>query len=155
MRQNAYQVLDQTIEVALNQRSVDFPGVVTCTPLDTLASIVAYVRERRCHRFVIIEDQDVPASIGRPARKKGSLVGILSLSDVLRFLVGHENLRGVEIVGLRGVGMNVTGEETSAAAAARRGSESSEKGGDGMGELGQAVMGLGLDDVVEVEQPVV
>ena len=67
----------------------------------SLASILAYIRERRCHRFVIIEDEDVPAQgEGRPSRKKGSLVGILSLSDVLRYLVGHENLKGHEVEGL-------------------------------------------------------
>ncbi|KAL8293179.1 hypothetical protein RQP46_000873 [Phenoliferia psychrophenolica] len=101
VRQNAYQVLDKTIEVALNQRSGDFTGVITCTPRDTLASILAYIRERRCHRFVIVEDEDVPAqSDGRPSRKKGSLLGVLSLSDVLRYLVGHENLKGHEVEGL-------------------------------------------------------
>lgn len=102
MRQNAYQVLDSTIEVALNQRALDFTGVMTCTPRDTLASVLAYIRERRCHRFVIIEPEDVPADpkTGAQARKKGSLVGILSLSDVLRYLVGQENLKGHEVPGL-------------------------------------------------------
>lgn len=100
VRQNAYQVLDQTIEDALNQRSPDFTGVMTCTPSDTLASILAYVRDRRCHRFVIVEPEDVPARDGMPPRKKGSLVGLLSLSDVLRFIVGHENLKGMEVPGL-------------------------------------------------------
>ncbi|GAA5917325.1 hypothetical protein JCM5296_000946 [Sporobolomyces johnsonii] len=100
VRQNAYQVLDSTIEDAINQRSADFTGVMTCTPSDTLASILTFVRERRCHRFVIVEPEDVPAMDGRPARKKGSLVGILSLSDMLRFLVGHENLKGMEVPGL-------------------------------------------------------
>ncbi|GAA5962040.1 hypothetical protein JCM21900_006970 [Sporobolomyces salmonicolor] len=100
VRQNAYQVLDATIEDAINQRSADFTGVMTCTPSDTLASILTFVRERRCHRFVIVEPEDVPAMDGRPARKKGSLIGILSLSDMLRFLVGHENLKGMEVPGL-------------------------------------------------------
>ncbi|GAA6011315.1 hypothetical protein JCM11491_006794, partial [Sporobolomyces phaffii] len=103
VRQNAYQVLDSTIEDAFNQRSPDFTGVMTCTPNDTLSSVLTYVRERRCHRFVIVEPEDVPAdgsADGRPARKKGSLVGILSLSDMLRFLVGHENLKGMEVPGL-------------------------------------------------------
>lgn len=101
VRQNAYQVLDSTIEDAINQRSPDFTGVMTCTPSDTLSSVLTYVRERRCHRFVIVEPEDVPAGVdGRPARKKGSLVGILSLSDMLRFLVGHENLKGMEVPGL-------------------------------------------------------
>jgi CBS domain-containing protein len=74
---------------------------MTCTPNDTLSSVLTYVRERRCHRFVIVEPEDVLAGVdGRPARKKGSLVGILSLSDMLRFLVGHENLKGMEVPGL-------------------------------------------------------
>lgn len=150
VRQNAYQVLDQTIEVALNQRSVDFPGVVTCTPSDTLASIVAYVRERRCHRFVIVEDQDVPASRGIPARKIGSLVGILSLSDVLRYLVGNENLRGVEIeglgVGLRGVRTEGEGGEHAVPGLGRRRSSGATDSSDSMR---QEMMGLGLKDVKE------
>lgn len=121
VRQNAYQVLDQTIEDALNQRSPDFTGVMTCTPADSLASILAYVRDRRCHRFVIVEPEDVPARDGMPARKKGSLVGVLSLSDVLRFIVGHENLKGMEVPGLgvhglRGVQQHQHAPGTSAGA---------------------------------------
>ncbi|ORY89121.1 hypothetical protein BCR35DRAFT_300936 [Leucosporidium creatinivorum] len=102
VRTNAYQILDGPISLALSQRSTDFTGVITCTPLDTLSSILAYIRERRCHRFVIVEPEDVPAdpTTGAQARKKGSLVGILSLSDVLRYLVGHENLKGHEVPGL-------------------------------------------------------
>ncbi|GAA6028912.1 hypothetical protein JCM8097_001502 [Rhodosporidiobolus ruineniae] len=100
VRQNAYQVLDSTISDAIAQRSPDFTGVMTCTPQDTLSSILAFVRERRVHRFVIVEPEDVPSVDGRPPRKKGSLVGVLSLSDVLRFLVGHENLKGMEVPGL-------------------------------------------------------
>lgn len=100
MRQNAYQVLHLSIADAINMRSADFTGVMTCTPNDTLASILAFVRDRRCHRFVIVEPEDVPARDGQPARKKGSLVGVLSLSDVLRFLVGYQNLKGMEVAGL-------------------------------------------------------
>lgn len=102
VRTNAYQILDGPISLAISQRSADFTGVITCTPRDTLSSILAYIRERRCHRFVIVEPEDVPADpkTGAQARKKGSLVGILSLSDVLRYLVGHENLKGHEVPGL-------------------------------------------------------
>ncbi|KAI5481241.1 nuclear protein SNF4 [Pseudohyphozyma bogoriensis] len=104
VRQNAYQVLDKTIEVALQQRSQDFTGVMTCTPNDTLSSILSYIREKRCHRFVIIEPEDLYETTpdgGRILRRrKGALVGILSLSDVLRYLVGHENLKGLEVEGL-------------------------------------------------------
>lgn len=100
VRQKGYDILHSTIAVALSQRAPDFGGVITCSPKDTLASILAYIRERRVHRIVIVEDEDVPADGNRAARKKGALVGILSLSDVLRFLVGHENLKGLEVPGL-------------------------------------------------------
>ncbi|GAA5858882.1 hypothetical protein JCM8547_007141 [Rhodosporidiobolus lusitaniae] len=180
VRQNAYQVLDSTISDAINQRSPDFTGVMTCTPQDTLSSILAFVREKRCHRFVIVEPEDVPPIDGRPGRKKGSLVGVLSLSDVLRFLVGHENLKGMEVPGLgvhglRGVSTvdskTTSGTETDIDAASiletdtassiggnsrttsRRGSEAqNDAGGSSVSELAaQIKQGLGLTDVVEGE----
>ncbi|KAK4050737.1 AMP-activated serine/threonine-protein kinase regulatory subunit [Microbotryomycetes sp. JL221] len=168
VRQNAYQVLDSTIEVALAQRSPDFTGVMTCTPRDTLSSILAYIRERRCHRFVVLEPEDVPANpvTGALARKKGSLIGILSLSDVLRYLVGHENLKGHEVPGLgvhglRGVG-SIAGSgldahsvlmasgaletDTDSKAGSRRGSGATDAGSI---VSGASVSGLGLEDVIE------
>ncbi|KAJ8293172.1 5'-AMP-activated protein kinase subunit gamma [Rhodotorula toruloides] len=174
VRQNAYQVLDSTIEDAINRRSPDFTGVMTCTPSDTLASILVFVRERRCHRFVIVEPEDVPARNGEPARKKGSLVGILSLSDVLRFLVGHENLKGMEVPGLgvhglRGVhnDANAAGQEyddaisvTDASSVgggskttSRRGSEATTDAGGSATDvrLAQQAAGLGLEDVIEAK----
>ncbi|BGP26624.1 AMP-activated serine/threonine-protein kinase regulatory subunit [Rhodotorula toruloides] len=174
VRQNAYQVLDSTIEDAINRRSPDFTGVMTCTPSDTLASILVFVRERRCHRFVIVEPEDVPARDGEPARKKGSLVGILSLSDVLRFLVGHENLKGMEVPGLgvhglRGVhnDANAGGPEyddaisvTDASSVgggskttSRRGSEATTDAGGSATDvrLAQHAAGLGLEDVIETK----
>lgn len=91
VRSNAYQVLDLTIEDALARRSKDFPGVVTCTPDDSLASILAYVREKRAHRFVIVEGEDSPgemegasADIDRPKKVPGRLLGVLCLSDILQ-----------------------------------------------------------------------
>ncbi|GAA6009125.1 AMP-activated serine/threonine-protein kinase regulatory subunit SNF4 [Rhodotorula paludigena] len=166
VRQNAYQVLHLSIADAINMRSADFTGVMTCTPNDTLASILAFVRDRRCHRFVIVEPEDVPARDGQPARKKGSLIGVLSLSDVLRFLVGYQNLKGMEVAGLglhglRGVqsatDSSATGDydfDTASIssvgggskAASRRGSEATTENGS-MTDLRQA--GLGLDNVVE------
>ena len=155
VRQNAYEVLDQTIGVALNQRSSDFTGVISCTPTDTLASILAYVRERRVHRFVIVEDEDVPAeggSGGRPARKKGSLVGILSLSDVLRWIVGDGNflkgheVKGLGVHGLRGVGGAKASEtpeeaEDGRRTASRRGSEGTDGGSSATD--GESAVGVG------------
>lgn len=174
VRQNAYQVLDSTIEVALDQRSTDFTGVMTCTPRDSLASILAYIRERRCHRFVIIEPEDVPANAetGASARKKGSLVGILSLSDVLRYLVGHENLKGHEVPGLGVHGLrghhtshqldvaslllnddDRDGKVSSSLPGSRRGSGATDVGSvtsSSMADVtGGSASGLGLEDVVE------
>ncbi|GAA5823966.1 hypothetical protein JCM11251_003362 [Rhodosporidiobolus azoricus] len=174
VRQNAYQVLDSTIADAINRRSPDFTGVMTCTPQDTLASILAFVREKRCHRFVIVEPEDVPSVDGRPGRKKGSLVGVLSLSDVLRFLVGYENLKGMEVPGLGVHGLRgvvdkgaetdidaVSILETDAASsvggdskqASRRGSEATSEAGDGsVKDLATQIKhGMGLQDVVEGE----
>ncbi|GAA5842117.1 hypothetical protein JCM9279_002791 [Rhodotorula babjevae] len=172
VRQNAYQVLHLSIADAINMRSPDFTGVMTCTPNDTLASILTYVRERRCHRFVIVEPEDVPARDGQPPRKKGSLVGVLSLSDVLRFLVGYQNLKGMEVPGLgvhglRGVEStdpnNPTGPDFDAdtasitdgassigggsKAASRRGSEATTDAGGSTTDL--RAQGLALDDVIE------
>lgn len=96
IRSNAYQVLDLTIEDALNRRSKDFPGVVTCTPEDSLASIMAYIRERRAHRFIIVEgdegspdlnegDSDVEdGASAKSSKVPGRLVGVLCLSDLLQ-----------------------------------------------------------------------
>ena len=91
VRSNAYHVLDLTLEDALSRRSKDFPGVVTCTPDDSLASILAYVREKRAHRFIIVEGEDNPAEmegapidIEKPKKVPGRLLGVLCLSDILK-----------------------------------------------------------------------
>ncbi|BGP50522.1 AMP-activated serine/threonine-protein kinase regulatory subunit [Rhodotorula kratochvilovae] len=171
VRQNAYQVLHLSIADAINMRSPDFTGVMTCTPNDTLATILSFVRERRCHRFVIVEPEDVPARGDQPPRKKGSLVGVLSLSDVLRFLVGYQNLKGMEVPGLgvhglRGVASadptasnadfdaetaSITDGASSVGggskAASRRGSEATTDAGGSTTDL--RAQGLALDDVIE------
>lgn len=146
--------------------------MITCTPTDTLASILAYVRERRVHRFVIVEDEDVAAEGGeggRPARKKGSLVGILSLSDVLRWVVGDGNflkgheVKGLGVHGLRGAPASATPEEgDEMRKASRRGSEGTDGGSttDGEGavvggtarEIARALETLSLGQPVVVEE---
>ena len=107
VRSNAYQLLDMTIEDALSRRSMDFPGVVTCTPEDSLASILAYIREKRAHRFIIVEGDESPQEMegGRSVSEKqkkgpGRLLGILCLSDILKYIVGNSSLSGVRVVGL-------------------------------------------------------
>lgn len=100
---------------ALKLRPRDYSGIVTCSPDDTLASIMRYIRERRVHRFVIVEPgewdartvtaEELELAQKEPQRAKhlpGRLVGMLSLSDVLRMIVGVQDseLRGMEIPGL-------------------------------------------------------
>ncbi|QRV76242.1 5'-AMP-activated protein kinase subunit gamma [Ceratobasidium sp. AG-Ba] len=81
VRLGEYKSLDLTIAAALAHRAPDFPGVITCTPSDSLASLLALVRQRRVHRLVVVEGED-----GR----KGRLAGIITLSDVLKYVVGED-----------------------------------------------------------------
>ncbi|EJT98853.1 CBS-domain-containing protein [Dacryopinax primogenitus] len=82
VRNGAYQHLDLTISEALSHRSADFPGVITCTGRDSLGALMFLLRQRRVHRLVVVEGEEVEES------RRGRLVGIISLSDVLKYLVG-------------------------------------------------------------------
>ncbi|KIP12004.1 hypothetical protein PHLGIDRAFT_62641 [Phlebiopsis gigantea 11061_1 CR5-6] len=83
VRLGAYQALDLTISEALNQRSPDFPGVVICTGSDSLATLMQLIKKRRVHRLVVVEGD------------KGRLLGIITLSDVLRYIIGETEIGGV------------------------------------------------------------
>ena len=106
VRSGAYQSLDTTIRQALARRPADFPGVMTCGPDDSLASIFALLRSRRVHRLLILEPppresgvasppptgtDDAGEALPPPVRPRGRLVGILCLSDILRYVVGVEH----------------------------------------------------------------
>ncbi|KAH8120229.1 CBS-domain-containing protein [Phellopilus nigrolimitatus] len=69
VRLGAYQSLDLTIAEALNQRSPDFPAV---------------------HRLVVVEGEAEEKQGGR----KGRLLGIITHSDVLRYIVGEVGIIG-------------------------------------------------------------
>ncbi|PWN33330.1 uncharacterized protein FA14DRAFT_104631, partial [Meira miltonrushii] len=145
VRTNAYQSLDLTIRQALSRRSKEFPGVITCSPDDSLATIFALLRTRRVHRVLILEpevdttaiqsgpsgaiaienEKSIHAAIASdvgavgdiqqdpdarqstttpkddkkneennaifndmPRRNRGKLVGILCLSDIMRYIIG-------------------------------------------------------------------
>ncbi|KZP31285.1 CBS-domain-containing protein [Athelia psychrophila] len=77
VRLGAYQSLDLTVSEALNQRSPDFPGVVVCTAHDSLSTLMQLIQKRRVHRLVVVEGE------------KGRLLGIITLSDVLRHIIGE------------------------------------------------------------------
>jgi CBS-domain-containing membrane protein len=84
VRLGAYQSLDLTIAQALNERSPDFPGVVICTASDSLGTLLQLINKRRVHRLVVVEGEEDEKRGGR----KGRLLGIITLTDVLRYLVG-------------------------------------------------------------------
>nr|VWO96682.1 Nuclear protein SNF4 [Ganoderma boninense] len=88
VRLGAYQSLDLTISEALNQRSPDFPGVVICTGSDSLGTLMQLIKKRRVHRLVVVEGEEEE----RRGGKKGRLLGIITLSDVLRYLVGNVSI---------------------------------------------------------------
>lgn len=98
IKSSTYNQLDLTIEDALRRRARDFPGVVTCSPEDTLSNIMDYIKENRVHRMVIVESDDTPSVLGK-TKLKGRLVGLLCLSDILTHLVGQsaDVLRGVDL----------------------------------------------------------
>ncbi|KAF7970608.1 hypothetical protein HWV62_23633 [Athelia sp. TMB] len=85
VRLGAYQSLDLTVSEALNQRSPDFPGVVVCTAHDSLSTLMQLIKKRRVHRLVVVEGEEEE----RKGGKKGRLLGIITLSDVLRHVIGE------------------------------------------------------------------
>ncbi|KAF5374901.1 hypothetical protein D9758_000225 [Tetrapyrgos nigripes] len=84
VRSGSYQSLDLTISEALKQRSPDFPGVVICTAHDSLGTLLQLIKKRRVHRLVVVEGEEEEKKGG----KKGRLLGIITLSDVLRCVIG-------------------------------------------------------------------
>ena len=109
VRLGAYQSLDLTIAEALIQRSPDFPGVVICTASDSISTLLQLIKKRRVHRLVVVEgevcsfdssfswlyplmDQSLQEE-ERKGGKKGRLLGIITLSDVLRYVVGPVDIQ--------------------------------------------------------------
>jgi len=88
VRLGAYQSLGLTISEALKQRSPDFPGVVICTVSDSLGTLLQLIKKRRVHRLVVVEGEEEEKRGG----KKGRLLGIITLSDVLRYTIGEPGI---------------------------------------------------------------
>ena len=72
--------------------STDQNRVHTCTLSDDLYSLLEAIREAKVHRFVIVDedkgDPEVPASVEAKPSRRRRLIGILTLTDLLAFLVG-------------------------------------------------------------------
>ncbi|KAL8795121.1 MAG: hypothetical protein Q9195_002418 [Heterodermia aff. obscurata] len=71
---NNYDELNLDVGEALTKRSDDFPGIYTCSINDRLDTIFDTIRKSRVHRLIVIDNE-------------GRLVGILSLSDILEYIL--------------------------------------------------------------------
>lgn len=107
LRTGAYYQLDLTIRQALERRPSDYMGVACCSSDDSLASIFSLIKQRRMHRMVVMETSTSTVDLGQPTPRastetlvdenatafplhpKGRLVGIISLSDLLRYIIGQ------------------------------------------------------------------
>ncbi|XP_035755516.1 5'-AMP-activated protein kinase subunit gamma-2 [Egretta garzetta] len=72
--EKTYNNLDISVTQALQHRSQYFEGVVKCSMLETLETIVDRIVKAEVHRLVVVNEAD-------------SIVGIISLSDILQALV--------------------------------------------------------------------
>ncbi|XP_072010005.1 5'-AMP-activated protein kinase subunit gamma-2 isoform X4 [Engystomops pustulosus] len=72
--EKTYNNLDITVTQALEHRSQYFEGVVKCNKLETLETIVDRIVRAEVHRLVVVNEAH-------------SIVGIISLSDILQALV--------------------------------------------------------------------
>ncbi|XP_076360680.1 5'-AMP-activated protein kinase subunit gamma-1-like isoform X5 [Tachypleus tridentatus] len=72
--ERTYDNLDITVKKALQYRSECFEGVLTCKVEDKLKDVLEKMVDSEVHRLVIVDHED-------------HVVGIISLSDILKFLV--------------------------------------------------------------------
>ncbi|XP_015210181.1 5'-AMP-activated protein kinase subunit gamma-2a isoform X4 [Lepisosteus oculatus] len=72
--EKTYNNLDITVTQALRHRSQYFEGVMKCNRLETLETIVDRIVKAEVHRLVVVDEN-------------ASIVGIVSLSDILQALV--------------------------------------------------------------------
>ncbi|KIM28038.1 hypothetical protein M408DRAFT_329692 [Serendipita vermifera MAFF 305830] len=85
IRSGSYTQLDLSVRSALALRSPEFAGAVTCTGSDSLGKLLEFLKTTRVHRVVVVEGDNIGAD---GISRKGRLVGMITLSDVLRYLVG-------------------------------------------------------------------
>ncbi|KAG0221692.1 AMP-activated serine/threonine-protein kinase regulatory subunit [Mortierella sp. GBA43] len=75
VKAGVYRDLDLCVAEALQRRPEDFMGVHTCTLNDSLSSIFGTIRKSQVHRLIVVDGDN-------------KLKGIVSLSDIMRYLVG-------------------------------------------------------------------
>lgn len=76
--EKTYNNLDITVIKALEYRSNRFDGVSSCTKNETLGAIMERIVNKEVHRLVIVDEDN-------------RVTGILSLSDILTFIVLKQN----------------------------------------------------------------
>ncbi|OAQ32147.1 CBS-domain-containing protein [Linnemannia elongata AG-77] len=75
VKAGVYRDLDLCVAEALLRRPEDFSGVHTCTLNDSLSSIFGTIRKSQVHRLIVVDSEN-------------KLKGIVSLSDIMRYLIG-------------------------------------------------------------------
>ncbi|KAG0332391.1 AMP-activated serine/threonine-protein kinase regulatory subunit [Podila horticola] len=75
VKAGVYRDLDLCVAEALLRRPDDFSGVHTCTLNDSLSSIFGTIRKSQVHRLIVVDSEN-------------KLQGIVSLSDIMRYLIG-------------------------------------------------------------------
>ncbi|KAK6452938.1 hypothetical protein FP744_10009189 [Trichoderma asperellum] len=73
----AYDDLNGTVGEALCKRPEDNPGIFTCSEDDRLDSIFDTIRKSRVHRLIVVDDEN-------------KLKGVISLSDILKYVLLHD-----------------------------------------------------------------
>jgi CBS domain-containing protein len=95
-REGVQHDLESSVGEAVRLRSSnDLLRVHTCTLSDTLHSLLDTIRKSKVHRFVIIDD-DAPSSAGGPTFGSRRLSGILTLSDLLKWIIKPPHEKPVE-----------------------------------------------------------
>lgn len=72
--ERTYNNLNITMLEALKHRQEGFEGVHKCHPKETLYVVISRIMNAKVHRLVVVDDSD-------------SVLGIISLSDILRFVI--------------------------------------------------------------------
>ncbi|OMJ20229.1 5'-AMP-activated protein kinase subunit gamma [Smittium culicis] len=74
LKEGMLEDLSTTVEQAIEYRLEDYQGVHTCNKNDNLLSILNMLRKKQIQRFIAVDEQT-------------RLEGIITLSDILRFLI--------------------------------------------------------------------
>lgn len=111
LRTGVYSQLDLTIRQAIERRPAEYAGVACCSSDDSLASIFTMLKHRRIHRMLVVESDDassaqagalgtdaIDAEVQFPLRPRSRLVGMIGLSDVLRYIMGKPTAREPDVI---------------------------------------------------------